>query len=288
MPVLDPNNAYVKNKQPIEAFIQDGYATQFANALDPSQGDRLHFQVQGIEGNTTKFDSALQRLVEQAHAAKPTLRIGAGISSSPSGQTVTSLEVFQAAEAAKALGVDLIWFNNENASAFCPQCPSQRQSNIVDEVFSLEEQAHPSPTGTTNPTVSGIPTSGQPTSTAVSSGGSKAALNHPLAIGAAGGITAAMAGADPLTIVGGVAGALGYDAYHNPGNNAVYRIGHAAREICNSPYVENSLPAKIGRAAYHAAFGGSTGRSKESIHEVIDKGQHHTAQPRTSEVQGRC
>jgi hypothetical protein len=81
----------------------------------------LDLQAQGAEADPGLFASFVADAAAQARKANPNVKVLAGISTYPSGKTVTAAAIDQAAQAVRA-NVDGYWLNDPAASAACPAC----------------------------------------------------------------------------------------------------------------------------------------------------------------------
>jgi hypothetical protein len=99
-----------------QAFLNLGLAGAIAR-----DADVLDLQAQGAEADPGLFASFVADAAAQARKANPNVKVLAGISTNPSGKTVTAAAIDQAAQAVRA-NVDGYWLNDPAASAACPAC----------------------------------------------------------------------------------------------------------------------------------------------------------------------
>lgn len=109
---------------PSAAAAQGRYQTFLSLSL-PAEAARyadvLDVQAQGAEADTALFTSFVSRSAAQARSANPNIRVLAGLSTNPSGKSVTASVIGTAARAVRA-DVDGYWLNDPAASTACPRC----------------------------------------------------------------------------------------------------------------------------------------------------------------------
>jgi hypothetical protein len=91
-----------------------GAAAQYADVYE--------VQAQGSEMSLALFADFVSRASAQAKNANPEVSVLAGISTNPTGQTVTSDQLFAAVRATLNTSVSGYWLNIPAASPYCPTC----------------------------------------------------------------------------------------------------------------------------------------------------------------------
>lgn len=111
---LDPASA--RGGKRFAAFEKTNLAGRIAKCVDVYE-----IQAQGTEKDTAKFQQFVTTEAEQARAANPAVIVLAGISTNPSGQHVTSEQLFKAVQSVRDV-VDGFWLNIPAGGKYCPQC----------------------------------------------------------------------------------------------------------------------------------------------------------------------
>lgn len=107
-----------------DADAQGRYPTFLSLSLPADAAryaDVLDIQAQGSEADTALFTSFVSQAAAQARSANPNIRILAGLSTNPSGKSVTTSVIETAARAVRPQ-VDGYWLNDPAASTACPRC----------------------------------------------------------------------------------------------------------------------------------------------------------------------
>lgn len=95
--------------------------------------DVYEIQAQGSEKDAGKYAAFVRAAAAQAREANPKITVLAGISTNPSGQSVTAGDILGAIDATRS-AVDGYWFNIPHPSEYCPRCNDFRP-DIAIEVF---------------------------------------------------------------------------------------------------------------------------------------------------------
>ncbi|MBF9073663.1 hypothetical protein [Streptacidiphilus fuscans] len=99
-----------------DAMLASGLFGQIAPSTDV-----LDIQSQGAEPSPARFASYVRAAAAQARAANPHIQVLAGISTNPSGQSVTAAGIELAARSVRS-SVDGYWLNDPAAGTACPRC----------------------------------------------------------------------------------------------------------------------------------------------------------------------
>lgn len=118
--VLDPNGSGTADQR---FLALDLIASAARNA------DVVDIQAQGLEG-TALFASFVTRAARQARAANPHVTVLAGISTNPSGRTISARTFAADANAVRGV-VDGYWLNIPSAGNACPRCGTARPQAAV-------------------------------------------------------------------------------------------------------------------------------------------------------------
>ncbi|MEY9849002.1 hypothetical protein ABH940_006106 [Streptacidiphilus sp. BW17] len=110
--VLEPNSTGGS----FDAMLASGLFGQIAPYTDV-----LDIQSQGAEPSSTRFASYVRAAAAQARAANPHIQVLAGISTNPSGQSVTAAGIERAARSVGS-SVDGYWLNDPAEGTACPRC----------------------------------------------------------------------------------------------------------------------------------------------------------------------
>ena len=97
--------------------------------------DVVDIQAQGLEGSTL-FAQFVTTAARQARAANPHVKVLAGISTNPSGRTISARTFAADADAVRGV-VDGYWLNIPSASRACPRCGTARPAVAVPWLESL-------------------------------------------------------------------------------------------------------------------------------------------------------
>lgn len=122
--IAAPATNLVNVLSPAAADGQGRYQAFLALALPRDIGrsaDILDIQAQGAEADTAMFSSFVSAAAAQARTANPNIRVLAGLSTNPSGKSVTTTVIDAAARAVRS-NVDGYWLNDPAGSAACPRC----------------------------------------------------------------------------------------------------------------------------------------------------------------------
>ncbi|MFE3262557.1 hypothetical protein ACFXPS_42870 [Nocardia sp. NPDC059091] len=98
------------------AFLRLGLVSAAAKWADV-----IDIQAQGSEADTAKYADFVKQAAAAARAANPHIVVLAGISTNPSGQSVTVDQLGAVIDATRAL-VDGYWLNIPQAGKACPRC----------------------------------------------------------------------------------------------------------------------------------------------------------------------
>jgi hypothetical protein len=109
-----------------DAYLRLGIAADAARYADV-----FDIQAQGSERNTELYASFVQQAAAQARQANPKVIVLAGISTQPSGQSVTADDIVRAIDATRD-SVDGYWFNIPRPSAYCPRCREFRPDIAIE------------------------------------------------------------------------------------------------------------------------------------------------------------
>ncbi|HTV73665.1 MAG TPA: hypothetical protein VME66_08190 [Candidatus Acidoferrales bacterium] len=100
--------------------------------------DIVDIQAQGSERSVATYSAFVRAAAAQARAANPRVRVFAGISTNPNGQSVTADQILGAIRATSA-DVDGYWFNVPAPSPYCPRCNAFRPDLAVEVLRGLSE-----------------------------------------------------------------------------------------------------------------------------------------------------
>jgi hypothetical protein len=106
-----------------------GTAAKYADAID--------LQVQGSQVPPSTYAEYVTTATEQARKANPNVLVFAGISTNPSGHTVTAEQIVQAIDATRNV-VDGYWFNVPKQGPSCPRCNDFRPDMAIDVLRMLQ------------------------------------------------------------------------------------------------------------------------------------------------------
>ena len=98
-----------------------GQAARYADVVD--------IQAQGLEGSA-QYASFVTAAAKQARSANPDVRVLAGLSTNPSGRTLSSTVLAEDANAVRGV-VDGYWLNIPSSGTACPQCGTARPQTAV-------------------------------------------------------------------------------------------------------------------------------------------------------------
>ncbi|SRR5579875_1165667 len=128
--VLDPfgKNVY-------QDFLNLGIAREAAR-----YADIYEIQAQGSEMNTSTYATFVKQAAAQAQAANPHVKILAGLSTNPTGHTVTGKELYQAVLATQSSVIGY-WLNIPSAGSHCPTCGQPQPQVAVDLLEKLSGQS---------------------------------------------------------------------------------------------------------------------------------------------------
>lgn len=145
--IAAPATNLVNVLTPTAAATQGHYQAFLALALPGDvarNADILDVQAQGAEADTALFASFVAQAAAQARSANPDVRVLAGLSTNPSGKSVTSKVIETAARAVRS-DVDGYWLNDPAASTACPRCAGPFPQTALATVHDLTR-----PQGTTS------------------------------------------------------------------------------------------------------------------------------------------
>jgi hypothetical protein len=111
-----------------------GSADQRFLALDviasvARDADMVDIQAQGLEGSTM-YERFVTAVARQARAANPRVKVLAGISTNPSGRTISAQTLARDADEVRGV-VDGYWLNIPSAGPACPRCGVARPEVAV-------------------------------------------------------------------------------------------------------------------------------------------------------------
>jgi cellulose synthase/poly-beta-1,6-N-acetylglucosamine synthase-like glycosyltransferase len=118
-----------------QTFLDLGLAGDIAR-----DADVIDIQAQGAEADTSLFASFVAGAAAQARKVNPNVKVLAGISTNPSGRTVTAAAIDHAAQAVRA-NVDGYWLNDPAASAACPACAGPYPQVALEALRGLGDAA---------------------------------------------------------------------------------------------------------------------------------------------------
>lgn len=119
--IMAPAVDLVRNLAPPSEPRYEAYLRLRLAAEAARYADVYEIQSQGSEKALPKFTQFVLAAAQQARAANPNVRVYAGLSTNPSGQSVTAQAIVRAVDATRS-GVDGYWFNVPAPSDYCPQC----------------------------------------------------------------------------------------------------------------------------------------------------------------------
>ena len=109
--VLDPGN-----DKPYDGYIHANIAADAAR-----HADVFVIQAQGSVMSTSRYRDFVRDAAAQARKANPSVKVLAGISTSPNGQAVSDEQLYASVEATRSM-VDGYWLNVPAQSPYCPNC----------------------------------------------------------------------------------------------------------------------------------------------------------------------
>jgi hypothetical protein len=115
-----------------DLYIQLGLAADAARYADV-----FDIQAQRFERTTELYASFVRQAAAQARQANPKVVVLAGLSTQPSGQTVTADDILRAIAATRDI-VDGYWFNIPAPSAFDPLCTAFRPDIAIEVLHRLQ------------------------------------------------------------------------------------------------------------------------------------------------------
>lgn len=108
--VLDPG---ATNKY--DAYLSLGIPSAAKDA------DVFEVQAQGAEANTAQYAAFVTAAANAARQANPNVKVLAGLSTNPDGETVTAQQLYAAVMATEGV-VDGYWLNVPSGDPYCPKC----------------------------------------------------------------------------------------------------------------------------------------------------------------------
>ncbi len=130
-PALDLMKVLYPGIPPRVAYISKNVAgriAQYASAID--------IQAQSIETNPSEYANFVLAAAAEARAANPHVRVYAGISTNPDGQTVTATELYQDVNST-AGSVYGYWLNIPSGGTYCPSCGTPQPHIAVQLLATL-------------------------------------------------------------------------------------------------------------------------------------------------------
>ncbi|MHB8681192.1 MAG: hypothetical protein ACYDA2_03745 [Acidimicrobiales bacterium] len=118
----------------------DRYIARGLPAAAAAHADIVDIQAQRAEGSTEQFASFVRNAVAQARAANPTATVLVGISTNPSGVTISASQLDAAAQAVVTLA-DGFWLNIPSPGPFCPGCGPARPDLALAVLATLTGKA---------------------------------------------------------------------------------------------------------------------------------------------------
>ncbi|WP_460720288.1 hypothetical protein [Nocardia heshunensis] len=115
-PATDLTRVLAPGENSYAAYLRLGISAAAAKAADV-----IDIQAQGSESDTTRYADFVRQAAAAAHTANPNVVVLAGLSTNPSGQTVTP-DQLRAAITATRSSVDGYWLNIPKAGQACPRC----------------------------------------------------------------------------------------------------------------------------------------------------------------------
>lgn len=124
-------------------------AVDLVNVLDPGASDKyqaylsaaipsaaqnadiFEIQAQGSEANTAQYTSFVTAAAAAARLANPNVKVLAGLSTNPDGNTVTAQQLYAAVQATQT-AVDGYWLNIPSGGAYCPDCGTPQPQIAVE------------------------------------------------------------------------------------------------------------------------------------------------------------
>lgn len=115
-PATDLTRILAPGENSYDAYLRLGISAAAAKAADV-----IDIQAQGSEADTSRYTDFVKQAAAAARAANPKVVVLAGISTNPSGQSVTADQVGAAIDATRSF-VDGYWLNVPQAGNACPRC----------------------------------------------------------------------------------------------------------------------------------------------------------------------
>ncbi|MFJ4655882.1 hypothetical protein ACIP5Y_31800 [Nocardia sp. NPDC088792] len=115
-PATDLTRILAPGENSYDAYLRLGISAAAAKAADV-----IDIQAQGSEADTSRYADFVKQAAAAARTANPKVVVLAGISTNPSGQSVTADQVGAAIDATRSF-VDGYWLNVPQAGNACPRC----------------------------------------------------------------------------------------------------------------------------------------------------------------------
>ncbi|MFE3193205.1 hypothetical protein ACFXHA_29665 [Nocardia sp. NPDC059240] len=115
-PATDLTRVLAPGENPYAAYLRLGISAAAAKVADV-----IDIQAQGSESDTARYSDFVRGAAAAAHAANPHVVVLAGLSTNPSGQSVTAGQLRAAVDATRSV-VDGYWLNIPKAGKACPRC----------------------------------------------------------------------------------------------------------------------------------------------------------------------
>jgi len=112
------------------AFLASGILAGVA-----ASASSVEVQAQGLESDPTRYAAYVRSAAGQVHSANPAASVLAGLSTNPSGQSVTPAELLEAVALTRSV-VAGYWLNVPSGGAACPRCGTA-QPQVATELVDL-------------------------------------------------------------------------------------------------------------------------------------------------------
>ncbi len=130
-PALDLMKVLYPGISPKTAYISEDVPGQLARVVST-----IEIQAQSLEASPATYAAFVRAAVAEARAVNPAVRVYAGLSTNPDGQTVTSQELYKDVQA--TLGdVYGYWLNVPSGGAYCPSCGTPQPQVAIDLLTEL-------------------------------------------------------------------------------------------------------------------------------------------------------
>jgi len=129
--VLAPGNGAQNGRY--DAYLSLGLAAAARHA------EVFDIQAQSAERNTVRYAEFVRRSAAQARQANPSVLVFAGVSTNPSGQSVTADDLLRAIAATRGT-VDGYWLNVPRPGIHCPDCTEFRPDIAIEVLLSLSQR----------------------------------------------------------------------------------------------------------------------------------------------------